>query len=616
MVRLNTPAELATTEEELGGLSPTKLGYLRRGGWWLAILFLVTAAVNVVLASNISTALFAGVECFFCWCAIAAVIEYFFLRLRISDLRETPPDHERAPPRHLRPGAASHAKERVAPGLNVNSFARSWQWVIFFGGVLAIAAFVRASLGSAPLNYESVFALRVATVIFLGEGCIVYFFSNFVRAIVQRTGSDALTTLLVLARIAALALFSAAALLFLFLSTTREYTGWLGWALIGVSGILIIETLVRFSLRLYQPASLRGQPMPAGRSLLLETAFGHGQGLGSAARSFETLLGVKLKETWIVGYLRATIELVLLGTVVLGWLSTCFTAVPAGSRAVRVLWGRYQPTALQPGLHVTWPRPIEQIEIVPTENVRQISLGFDKDMSGAVLWTEPHFEGEKNLLVGDGESLLTINVPILYRISDPVRYLETTTDAEKALLALAERKLIRVAGAHGSFEIMTTQRAEIADTLRQSLQAEVSRLGLGLEILFVGLKDVHPPVPVAPAYQEVVSAQEEKEQMIDMARAARARALPNADAEASRLRVQAEAAAQARIADAQGAAARFLAVIQADRENSSLFRLRLKLDAIGSVLGKAKTTILAVPTQGPKGDFYLDLRNSATIPPP
>jgi HflK protein len=615
MVRLNTP-EPATAEEELGDLSLTELGYLRLGAWWLAILFLVTAAVNVVLATNISTPLFAGVECFFCWCAIAAVIEYFFLRLRVSDLQEAPPDHETAPPHRLRQGAAPHAKEGVALGLNVNGFARAWQWVIFFGGVLVIVAFARASLGNAPLNYEGVFALRVACVIFLGEGCVVYFFGNFVRAIVQRTESDALTTLLVLARIAALAVFSAAALLFLFLSTTREYTGWLGWTLIGFSAIVIFETLVRFSLRFYQPASLRRQPMPAGRSLLLETAFGHGQGLGSAARSFETLLGVKLKETWIVQYLRATVELILLGTVVLGWLSTCFTAVPAGSRAVRMLWGRYQPIALQPGLHITWPWPIEQLEIVPTENVRQISLGFDKDMSGPVLWTEPHFEGEKNLLVGDGESLLTINVPILYRISDPVRYLETTTDAEKALLALAERKLIRVAGARGSFEIMTTQRAEIADTLRQSLQAEVNRLGLGLEILFVGLKDVHPPVPVAPAYQEVISAQEQEEQMIDLARASRASALPNADAEANRLRVQAGAAAQARVADAQGAAARFLAVIQADRENSSLFRLRLKLDAIGSVLGKAKTTILAVPTQGPKGDFYLDLRNTATIPPP
>ena len=48
--------------------------------------------------------------------------------------------------------------------------------------------------------------------------------------------------------------------------------------------------------------------------------------------------------------------------------------------------------------------------------------------------------------------------------------------------------------------------------------------------MFVGLKDVHPPVDVAAAFQEVVSAQEEKDQTIDLARASRARILPDVKA--------------------------------------------------------------------------------------
>ena len=324
---------------------------------------------------------------------------------------------------------------------------------------------------------------------------------------------------------------------------------------------------------------------------------------------------MKLREVWIVRYLRQTVELILLGTIVLGWLSTCFTSVPAGSRAVRMFFGRYQPVPLSPGLHVTWPWPIEQLEIVETETIRQISLGFDKDMSGPVLWNEPHFEGEKNLLVGDGESLLTIDVPIFYRISDPVRYLETTTDAEQALLALAERKLIQVAAARDSFQIMTEQRAEIARQLQDSLQKEVDQLGLGLQIVFVGLKDVHPPVGVAPAYQAVVSAQEEKEKTIDLARASRAKVLPEAQAQATRIRIEQDAAHRWRVAAAQGEAARFSAIVEADRENSAVFRFRLKLDVIEQVLGKANKTILAVPAQT-KQELYLDLRDTNNLPPP
>ena len=282
---------------------------------------------------------------------------------------------------------------------------------------------------------------------------------------------------------------------------------------------------------------------------------------------------------------------------------------------MRMFFGRYQPVPLSPGLHVTWPWPIEQLEIVETETIRQISIGFDKDLSGPVLWNEPHFEGEKNLLVGDGESLLTIDVPIFYRISDPVRYLETTTDAEQALLALANRKLIQVAGSRDSFQIMTEQRAEIARQLKESLQQEVDQLGLGLQIVFVGLKDVHPPVDVAPAYQAVVSAQEEKDRTIDLARASRAKVLPEAQAEANRIRVEQEAAYQKRVAAAKGEAARFSAIVQADRENSAVFRFRLKLDAIEQVLGKPNKTILAVPAQS-KQELYLDLRDTNNLPPP
>jgi HflK protein len=593
-------------------LNSVSLAYLRRAARWLAIVFLAVAAVNIVVAANLPTLLCAGIASLSCWCAIAAVIEYVFLRLGSRDTAE-PVERAMAQRRN---GREKNRLELTKPASAINRFARGWQWLIFFGGVLGTYLFVRANIGPIPLEGQSYTALRVATVIYLVEGCIVYFIGNFVRAIIDRAEGNHLVTLQVLARFFALMVSLAAGLLFLVLSTTRDFTGWLGGLLIAITSILIFETLVRFGIRYYQPASLRAAPLPAGRSVLLEAAFGQGEGLLSGVQSFERLLGVKFSEVWIVRYVRTTFELVILGTLLLGWLSTCFTSVPAGSRGVRMFWGRYQEKPLVPGLHVTWPWPIERVEIVATENVRQISLGFDKDTSGPVLWTEPHFEGEKNLLVGDGESLLTINVPILYRISKPVRYLQTTTNAEQALLALAERKLIQVTGARGSFEIMTTERGEIADILRTRLQEEVDKLGLGLEVLFVGLKDVHPPVAVAPAYQEVVSAEEEKSQLVDMARASRAREMPTAEAEANRVRSQAEANAQVSVAGAKGAAARFLAVIQADRENSSLFRLRLKLDVIGSVLGKAKKTVVAVPPEGPKPEFYLDLRNTAEIPPP
>jgi HflK protein len=612
MVRLTTPEPLLEASEPETALSASDFRHLHRALLWLLILFAVAAATTLVI--DVPTLLFAGMRCYLSWSALAALIQYLFLRIEAKDLsgRES---HRAVPSRRNKPNGAGRNDPSTASDLRLPRFARTWQWNIFFAGMIVTVIFFRATLGTAGLSRDAAVSLRVATVVFLAAGCAFYFFGNFAKAVAARVGSDALLSVLTLARIASVASFAAAGLIFLFLSTTRDYSAWLGWFLIGFTAFLIAEALVRFAVRFYQPKSLRQPPGPAGNSLLLDAFFGHGHGLGSAVKSFEDLLGVKLREVWIIRYLRQTIELIIIGTVVLGWLSTCFTSVPAGSRAVRMFFGRYQPVPLLPGLHLTWPWPIEQLEIVETETIRQISLGFDKDLSGPVLWNEPHFEGEKNLLVGDGESLLTINVPIFYRIADPVRYLETTTDAEQALLALADRKLIQVAGSRDSFQIMTEQRAEIAQQLKESLQQEVDRLGLGLEIVFVGLKDVHPPVDVAPAYQAVVSAQEEKDRTIDLARASRVRVLPEAQAQANRIRVEQEAAYRQRVATARGSTARFSAIVQADRENSTVFRFRLKLDVIEQVLGKADKTILAVPAQT-KQELYLDLRDTHNLPPP
>jgi HflK protein len=613
MLRMTNPKPPAEVNDGEIGLTASDFAHLHRALLWLLILFAGSAATS--LAINLPTPLFAGMQCYLAWCAIAALIQYFFLRIESSALRADDADRSMTAPRGHKPNRAEHRDRSIISGPSLSNFASTWQWVIFFAGVIGTALCIRETFGMAGLAGDATTSLRVATVVFLAAACAFYFFGNFAKAVATRIGSDALSPILTLTRIASLASFAAAGSIFLFLSTTRDYSAWLGWFLIGFTTFLITEALLRFAVRFYQPKSLRKPPGPAGSSLVLDALFGHGHGLGSAVKGFEDLLGVRLREVWIVRYLRQTVELIVIVTVVLGWLSTCLTSVPAGSRAVRMLFGRYQPVPLSPGLHVTWPWPIEQLEIVETETIRQISLGFDKDMSGPVLWNEPHFEGEKNLLVGDGESLLTIDVPIFYRISDPVRYLETTTDAEQALLALAERKLIQVAASRDSFQIMTEQRAEIARQLGESLQQEVDQLGLGLQIVFVGLKDVHPPVDVAPAYQAVVSAQEEKEKTIDLARASRVKVLPEAQAEATRIRIEQDALYKQRVAAAQGEAARFSAIVQADRENSAVFRFRLKLDVIEQVLGKANKTILAVPAQT-KQELYLDLRDTNNLPPP
>jgi regulator of protease activity HflC (stomatin/prohibitin superfamily) len=243
--------------------------------------------------------------------------------------------------------------------------------------------------------------------------------------------------------------------------------------------------------------------------------------------------------------------------------------------------------------------------------VEQISLGFEYDLGGPALWTEVHYEGEKNLLVGNGEELLSISIPIYYRIKDPIEYLKTTTDAREALISLAYRQLLRVTEARDSFRVMTVERQEISRALQQSLQDEIDRLHLGLEIVFVGLKDIHPPVAVAAAFQDVVSAEEQKSALIYQAEAYRVQTVVEAKQQAYRLQTEAEAALAQRTALAEGEAARFLLLAPEDAAESNLFRIRFRLEALEKALAIPAKVLITGPAAR-NNQFYLDLRSLDT----
>src|SRR4029077_2192576 len=155
------------------------------------------------------------------WCTIAALIQYFFLRIRGSASNGPDSDRNITPPRPEKPNVARGRDHATASNSTLPAFASTGQWVIFFVGLTAMALFLRATVGTSGLSLEATVPLRVATVIFLAAACAFYFFGNFARAVADRIGSDALAPILTLTRIASLASFAAAGLIFLFLSTTR-----------------------------------------------------------------------------------------------------------------------------------------------------------------------------------------------------------------------------------------------------------------------------------------------------------------------------------------------------------------------------------------------------------
>jgi membrane protease subunit HflK len=580
---------------------------LERAASWLQWLFLAGGVSLRVLTTTAPGVLLAGLSTFLVWCGFASLIQALYLRFERIDLADANYNCV------LAERGSDDPPVTRTPLLP--DFARRWQWVILvLAGLVLFSCFRPAFAGNTDFRTDQKTLLQIATAVLLATGCLLHFFSQFAAAVQHRLATKRLDALLALARMAFWNCLAGAGLVFLFLSTTWDFGAWLGWPLLALTLVLLLEPFLRLAARFYQPRGLHAVPGPVSESLLLDAVFGRGEGIQGALASFERLAGMKIGDMWLSRFLRRTLGWIVLGSLVVGWLSTSLTAVPAGSRGVRIVWGRYEMRALEPGLHAAWPWPFGRIEIIPTEQVRTVSLGFEQDLNEPVLWDQPHVTGEKNLLVGDGESLLTINIPILYRVSDAVAYATTSSDPARAMADLAERKLLHIMGSRDGFAVMIDDRAAIAQGLRADLQQEIDNLRLGIQIVFVGLQDIHPPVDVAPAYQEVVSAEEQMESTIDQARAYRARSLPAAQSEANTLTTQAAATSTAQVAGAQGGVSRFLSLATEDARHPGLLELRMRLEAIEKTLDQPPKTILAIPQTPGSRQFFLDLRGS-TYPP-
>jgi len=581
-------------------LKATASRQLRNAAFVAGIVFALAAIAGIWFAAVMALA---------AWGVIVAGIHALYFRYQTADLEELEAQ-ERA---GIQPGAASDEPRRVATEhgvveryLLLPAFQRRGQLVVLGLGA-AVTGWLVWRAWRMPVGVMSATALQMGMALAIGLGVLLSFVGRYAVALGEKLGTRALAGVAQLARLAFWVGLAVAGSFAGALSASRDYRLVTGWVIAVVTAVLVVDVTVRALLRLYRPREAREAAGPVGESVILDLVLRQANPWEELTRRLEAALGVQIEGVWVFQFGRRMFGPLLLTVAVLAWVATTATVVPVGHAGVRVQLGRFIAPAVGPGWHWTWPWPFETIRIVPTGRVEELVLGFATDTGQPILWTEKHYEGEKNLLVGAGDELLTIGVPVQYRVRDPLAFLRTTVDARVALEHLAYRHLLRVTSAREGFAVMTRDREEVREALHAEVQAEADRLGLGLEVVWVGLRDIHPPVEVTPAYQDVISAEEERGALIELSRAYAAETMPAARQEANRLRTTATATARQRAAVATGEAERFRLVAAAQREQPELFRARLTLETLAAALAAPAKVVVGTDAPAPP-ELFLDLR--------
>ena len=249
----------------------------------------------------------------------------------------------------------------------------------------------------------------------------------------------------------------------------------------------------------------------------------------------EQQLGIDLRSTWALTVVRRSVEPLVIGLCLVGWLSTSLTVVGVEEQGlVERLGVPVAGQSLSPGLHLHWPWPVDQVIRIPVMRVQALTVGHEgkEETNGPedVLWARQHAANEYTLLLGNGRDLITVDAAVQFRISDARAWRYHTQNPADALRAIAYRAVMRSTVNRTLSEALSENVVTLTDHMRSEVQHDADALGLGVEVMGFTVGGMHPPVAVAPDYQAVVSAELGKVTSVVNAQAFRNQTVPSAEA--------------------------------------------------------------------------------------
>ena len=414
------------------------------------------------------------------------------------------------------------------------------------------------------------------------------------------------------------------------------YPAWdrnITWAVLIVLLVSALENLVTLVLEIYRPRIDDKKARLLYESRLIGLLGQPGGLISTAAQALDYQFGFKVSETWFYKYLEQKLALIIVIQVVVLFLSSSFVVIQPNEEAFIERFGK-RNAHLEAGFSFKLPWPIDKVYRYKTSEIQNFVLGVldqneeAKPNSGApedvqvLLWTTQHNHGSSNdpeqnfnMIVASRDeavasdsvpvNLLTVSIPVQYRINDLTNWVYKTDNAGAMLQKLSMREVTRYLIGVDINELMGPGRTKAQKELKKAIQQQANASELGAEIVFVGLQDIHPPVGqneqskatggVAESYEKVNVAQLHSETNRLGALQYKAGKVPQARGLAAEFLAGAHSESTNKVALARAEAGRFGHQISAFNAAPSVYTTRSKLETFVETTRGARKYILSNP---------------------
>ena len=371
--------------------------------------------------------------------------------------------------------------------------------------------------------------------------------------------------------------------------------------------ILGAEFITNFIIEFYRPRTMK-ETRPVFESRLLALFTEPGGVMRNIASALDYQFGFKVSGTWLYSFVERSFFPVIIGGGLLFWAFTTIHEVGPDQVGVRECFGKVtERKLLGSGIYFTLPRPFGNIRTFSCTELHRVVIGEVTDdgtdagrvrskgeTSRVVLWTEEHGKADDNFIVAvapDGDrspeaeaasiSFVRMTIPIRYRIrrEGVFNYAYDNVDVPRTLMFIGEQAAAEYLASSDMMAVMSTARKQAEEIMKKRVQKLADDRNLGIEIVSLTILGAHPPAgEVAPAYQNVISAMEQKETAILDAQAYAVKTLPQSESQAAQLVADAKAYDHRVRTVAEAEAERFKTQDATYRVMPSMFRLRSYLE--------------------------------------
>ena len=275
----------------------------------------------------------------------------------------------------------------------------------------------------------------------------------------------------------------------------------------------------------------------------------------------------------------------LIVMLLIAWGLTGFYRVDAAERGVVQRFGSFMEPVTMPGLRWHLPFPIETVDIVNIEEVNDFN--YSTEMLTADLW------------------YVYIDVAVQYRRTDPVKFSFLVEDPEQTLQDLTESALRGVVGTSTLESLIGERREEIPARTIVELQETLDGYGAGLAVTSININKVNYPTAVEDAVADTLRATNDGDRYKFEAEKYANDIVPKARGQAQVILQDAEAYRQRVIAEAEGDASRFEALLVEYQKAPRVTRDRLYIEAVEEVYGDSAKIL--IDTEGGGNLLYLPL---------